>query len=205
MRISNAIRVGLAFGVAFVIGGIAAAAVTSSTSSPTAEPEPVFSTARLEVFGDTSALVDAEQLGLDPSVLEFLDGSSLYESVQSEGVAVYIAELADGSLCVLAVSTGDGTVMTCGAMEAVAAGQVAFRSQNRPQDPSLFVGIASNDVNSIKVGDRVGVVSDNAFLATGGPSDDVYTLGGESGLEISVDMNIDQTYAEESGSNSSGE
>ena len=198
MRISRAVRVGLAFGVAFVIGGVGAAAISGS---PGSEFETVFSTAPLKVLNDDSVLVvDPEQLGLGQPILDMIDGSSIYESAQSAGVTAYVVSLDDGSLCVLAVSASDGTAMTCGTAELAAAGRVVLRSQNRPEDPSLFVGIAPNDVTGVEVDGRAGVVFRNAFIASGSPTDDAYTLEGESGLHVTVDMNIDQTLAEEPGS-----
>lgn len=200
MRIKQAIRVGLVFGFALVIGGVAAAAINSSTGS---EFEPSFSTEPLSVLSDQSAREgDPQEAGFDEPVLDVLADSTVYESAQSDGVTAYIASRDDGSLCVLAVSETDGTAITCGSVEAAAAGHLALRTQNRPQDPSLFVGIAPNDVTGIQVDGDYGVVSKNAFIASGSPTTDTYTLEGADGQRVTVDMNIEQDLAEQPGSGS---
>lgn len=200
MRIKQAIRVGLAFGFALVIGGAAAAAISSTTPS---ELEPKFSAEPLAVFSDSSALLGGPQdAGFEQPIPEELEGSTIYRSAESDAVSVYIADLEDGSLCVLAASESDGIAMTCGTAEMAAAGRVGLRTQNRPQDPSLFVGIAPNDVTGVRVDGESGVVSNNAYIASGSPDTDTYTLEGADGQQVTIDMSIDQTFTEQPGSGS---
>lgn len=200
MRIKQAIRVGLAFGFALIVGGAAAAAISSSTPP---EIEPKFSTEPLAVLNDSSALLGGPQdAGLEQPIPDELEGSTIYRSAQSDGITAYIASLDDGSLCVLAASETDGTAMTCGTAEMASAGRLGLRTQNRPQDPSLFVGIAPNDVTGIQVDGDYGVVSKNAYIASGSPDTDTYTLEGADGQQVTVDMSIDQTLTEQPGSGS---
>lgn len=199
MKLSTAVRTGLAFGVAAVLGGVATAAVNSPTG---VEPNPVFSTARINILQDGSARIDhPETLGLGQPVLDLLDGAPIYRAIESAGVTAYVANLSDGSLCIVAASRLDGTAMTCGTVGMAAAGQVTLRTQNRPHDPSLFVGIAPNDATGIQVDGQPGTVGNNAFIAIGSPTTGTYTLTGTGGKQVTVDMAIDQIPIESSGSN----
>lgn len=191
MRTSLAIRAGLAFGAAVVVGGTIAAAVDTTGST---EPSPVFSTEQLTVLSNNSAVVDDPEatLSLDEGMTDYLDGASVYRASQAAGITAYVAELADGSLCVIGTQAGDGTTMTCGTPEMAAVGQVTYRSQNRPDDLSYFVGIASNDVTGIAVDSKAGHVASNVFIAVGSPTTDAFIIEGADGTSVTVDMNVDQ-------------
>ena len=171
MKTSLAIRAGLAFGAAVVVGGAIAAAVDTTGST---EPKPVFSTEQLTLLSDSSAVVvDPETaLSLDDGISAYLGGASVYRATEAAGVTAYVAELADGSLCVIGTQVDDGTTMTCGTRDMAAVGQVTYRSQNRPGDPSYFVGIAPNDATGVAVDSKAGHVANNVFIAVGSPTTD---------------------------------
>lgn len=128
--------------------------------------------------------------------LEHLDGAPVYLAAKADGITAYVARLNDGTLCILAASSGDGAAMTCGTYEMAASGRVTLRTQNRPDDPSYFVGIAPNDATGIQVEGKQGVVDNNVFIATGGAATDTYTITGDGGKQATVDMAIDRVPAE---------
>lgn len=197
MRIKDALKVGLVFGAAAIVGGVATAAVTSLSAG---KPAPEFSTDPLIVFQDESSRVDdLATLDLGEPMRQVLDGAVLHLAAQLDGATAYVAQLTDGSLCVLAASAQDGTAMTCGTTETAAGGHVALRTQDRPDDPSLFVGIAPNDVSEVEVDGISGVVANNAFIAVGGPGTDTFILHGDRGQRVSVDMAIDEAVQEAPG------
>ena len=199
MKTTTAIRAGLAFGVAAIAGGAIAAALDGNSAGPTS---PTFSTAPLTILlNDTGRVPDATAIGLGDPILEYLDGAPLYLAAQANGITAYVAELKDGTFCVLAASGGDGVAMTCGTSDMVGSGQVTLRTQNRPDDPSYFVGIAPNDATGVQVDGRPGVVDNNVFIATGKATTDTYTITGDGGKRTTIDMEIDQVpnQAQQSG------
>jgi hypothetical protein len=82
--------------------------------------------------------------------------------------------------------------MTCGTSEMAAGGHVTLRTQNRPDDPSHFVGIAPNDATGVQVDGTAGIVDKNVFIATGASDTGTYTITGDGGKQTTVDMAIDQ-------------
>lgn len=190
MKTSTAIRAGLAFGIAAIAGGAIAAAVDGNSDG---QPSPTFSTSPLRILqGDTARVPDATVIGLGDPILDYLDGAPVYLASESDGITAYVAQLDDGTLCVLAASSNDGVAMTCGTLEMAASGNVTLRTQNRPDDPSYFVGIAPNDATGVQVAGKAGVVDNNVFIAVGEASSDTYTITGAEGKQVTVDMSIDQ-------------
>jgi hypothetical protein len=194
MKTTTAIRAGLAFGVAAIAGGAIAVAFDGNSDRQTS---PTFSTARLAILQDDTARVpDATAIGLGDPILEYLSGAPVYLAAQANGITAYVAELKDGTLCVLAASAGDGVAMTCGTSDMAGSGNVALRTQNRPDDPSYFVGIAPNDATGVRVDDQAGVVDNNVFIAVGKAKTDTYTITGDGGKQSTIDMAIDQVPKE---------
>lgn len=193
MRTSTMIRAGLAFGTAAIAGGTIAAAIDRPSIDAT-PASAVFSTARLSVLQNTAARVaDPASIGLSKgnSILDYLGGAPIYNTTSANGVTAYIAELNDGSLCILTTAVGDGVTMTCGTYAMAAAGQVTIRSQNRPTDPSYFIGIAPNDVTTVQVDGKAGTVKNNVFIAIGSPRSATYKIQDATGKSATVAMNID--------------
>ncbi|HEX6299384.1 MAG TPA: hypothetical protein VF148_02835 [Acidimicrobiia bacterium] len=161
----------------------------------------MFSTSPLKLLSDGSSLLaDPNEIGFDEHDLDILTGASIYRAADSDGLTAYVARLEDGSLCLIATSAADGGAMTCGTMDSVAAGRLVLRSQNQPGDPSLFVGIAPNDVIDVQVDGTSTFLANNVFVGSGLPTTDEYSLTGESGQRVTVDMNVDGVLNEQPGS-----
>jgi hypothetical protein len=181
MKLTRTALAGLVFGVAAVAGGVLAAA--SSGSGPNVT---TFSVDRLHVLDDGPVVQLPSVDGIE-AVRQIVGDASLHEAASLPGVHTWVAEVADGSICIVAEDSG-GYAATCGSMEMVAAGRVVLRVQNRASDPSLFVGVASNDVTAASVGGNDGLVDRNVWIVTAGPHDFRYEVRGPVG-SVTVDMN----------------
>lgn len=190
MRTRTALRAGLAFGVAAVVGGSLAVAFDGA---PGVGTDAAFSDEPLAIFGDEEALVpDAGTLGLGEPIIEHIDGAPIYRAASAAGITAYVTKLADQSICVIAAAEAADVTMTCGTSEMAAAGRVVLRTQDRPTDPSYFVGVMPNDATGAEVDGRSAVVGENAFIAVGTATSGAYAITGDDGQRVDVDMHIDQ-------------
>ena len=182
MKLSRTALAGLVFGAAAVAGGMIAVSSSGSDGVTT------FSTSRLNILG-TGRVAQLPAIDGIAAVKDIVGDGPLHVAASVSGVNTWVAETADGSICVVAEDSG-GFAATCGSMDEVAAGRVVLRVQNRVTDPSVFVGVASNDVTAASVGSVDAVVNDNVWIAIAGPTDSTYSVTGPSG-SVKVDMHID--------------
>ena len=185
MKLTRIALAGTVFGIAAVAGGLIALA--TSTTSSISSSKVAFSTARLHVLDDGALATLPDVDGID-AIRSIVGSAPLHVAASASGVDTWLVETAGGSVCVVAEDSG-GYAATCGTMEQVATGQVVLRIQNRATDPSLFVGIASNDVVSAAVGSIEVAVTNNVWIAEAGPTDAAYTVASASN-RVTVEMNI---------------
>lgn len=186
MKLTRIAIAGGIFGAAAIVGGLIAAATSGGSGDDRAVP--VFSQDRLAALDttDRSALPRVE--GIE-AIDDLLNGAPVHLALSTDVATAWLAEMTDGSICVVARDTG-GFAATCGDMQQVAAGAVVLRVQNRADDPTLFVGIAPNDLRGASVGGNSAVVDNNVWIATGSPSDDTYTVSSDV-ARVTIDMNAD--------------
>lgn len=190
MRLSRIMLSGALFGASAIGGGFLYAAATSPKSEGDAA---IFSTEPLHAFATLSptSLPDSP---VASNVMERLGNAKIYDAISVDGVTAYLASTADGRICAV-VHEADTFGLGCGSIDDVAAGRVVLRLQFKDSDPSVFVGVASNDVTTAHAGGASATAANNMWVLVADSKQQEVTMSGD-GKSLTVDLGPSGSVAE---------